>query len=159
MLYRSYTPAPPLGDFVDNLWLYDDYTAPHFRERIMPSGTIELVINLRDDELRIYDAVQPESYKRFPGSLVSGTYRGFFVSDTAEEASIMGVHFKPGGAFPFLGVSAGELAMDCGYFDQSHMIRDFLAFSGFSPADFLRHKNDLTQQGVHIKHNHLPLAA
>jgi len=56
-------------------------------------------------------------------------------------------------------VDWARLAVDCGYFDQSHMIRDFLAFSDFSPADFLRRQNDLTQRGVHIKHNHLPLAA
>jgi transcriptional regulator GlxA family with amidase domain len=52
-----------------------------------------------------------------------------------------------------------RLAMDCGYFDQSHMIRDFLAFSGFSPSDYLRRQNSLLQQGLHIKDNHLPVAA
>lgn len=33
----------------------------------MPSATIELVINLREDELNLYDSVQPEP-------LVSGAY-------------------------------------------------------------------------------------
>jgi len=28
--------------------------------------------------------------------------------------------------------------MACGYFDQSHLIRDFVAFSGFSPVELLR---------------------
>lgn len=280
MLFLTYTPVLPLLDFVDDFWLYDGYTQPHFKERILPSGTIELVINLRDDELRIYDAAHPNLYKRFPGMLVSGAYGGFFVIDTAEEASIMGVHFKPGGAFPFLGLPAGELAdthvdletlwgrsavelrerlcgattplerfrlleealldhlfrplehhyavptaldafgqmdvratvrdvarhiglsqrrfiqvfteevgltpklfsrvqrfhralalvrhatapdwaqlaVNCGYFDQSHLIRDFLMFSGFSPMDYLRHQNHLREQCVHIKRNHLPLA-
>src|SRR4030095_8914958 len=33
------------------------------------------------------------------------------------------------------------LALDLGYFDQSHLIREFLEFSGLSPTDFLnRHK-------------------
>src|SRR5687768_17421248 len=104
MLYRSYIPAPPLRDFVDKFWLYDDYTAAHTTERILPSGTIELVINLLDDELRIYDASHSTRCKRFSGVLVSGAYAEGFVSDTKEEASIMGVHFKPGGAFPFLGM-------------------------------------------------------
>jgi AraC-like DNA-binding protein len=280
MLHLYHTPVSPLLDFVDDIWLYDGYTPPHFKERILPSGTIELVINLCDDELRIYDAAQPERYNRFSGALVSGAYGGFFVIDTAEEASIMGVHFKPGGAFPFLGLPAGELAdvhvnletlwgrsavelrerlcgaatplerfrlleeallahlfrplehhyavptaldafvqtdaratvrdiarhiglsqrrfiqvfteeigltpklfsrvkrfqrtiamvrqatapdwarlaVDCGYFDQSHLIRDFLMFSGFSPLDYLRRQNYLRQHGVHIKRNHLPLA-
>src|SRR5215475_9845867 len=43
-----------------------------------------------------------------------------------------------------------RLAADCGYFDQSHLIRDFLMFSGFSPSDYLRRQNYLRQHGVHI---------
>jgi AraC-like DNA-binding protein len=31
-----------------------------------------------------------------------------------------------------------ELAADCGYYDQSHLIRDFQQFSGLAPAAFLR---------------------
>src|SRR5712692_621234 len=72
MLYRSYRPAPPLSDFVDRFWFCSD--APlHPKERILPSGTIELVINLREDEFRIDDPVHPERCKRFSGAMVSGT--------------------------------------------------------------------------------------
>ena len=31
-----------------------------------------------------------------------------------------------------------ELAADCGYYDQSHLVRDFQQFSGLAPAAFLR---------------------
>jgi AraC-like DNA-binding protein len=31
------------------------------------------------------------------------------VIDTAEQSRVVGVHFKPGGAYPFFGVAAGEL--------------------------------------------------
>lgn len=31
------------------------------------------------------------------------------------------------------------LAAQCGYFDQSHLVRDFKAFSGFTPGEFVRH--------------------
>lgn len=110
MLARSYVPASPLGDFVHSFWHSENPAPSHFKERILPTGTIELVINLHDDELRIYDAARPGYYRRFPGGLVSGTYGRFFVIDTAEERCVMGAHFKPGGAFPFLGVSPEELA-------------------------------------------------
>jgi hypothetical protein len=48
MLFRSHVPRPPLQSFVHDFWLYDGYAAPHFRERILPSGTIELVVNLHE---------------------------------------------------------------------------------------------------------------
>lgn len=56
-------------------------------------------------------------------------------------------------------VDWAELALKQGYFDQSHLIRDFVAFSGISPADYLRRVHDLRKDGTHpIKFNHLPLA-
>jgi len=278
MLHRTYGPDSPLSDFVEDVWLYDDYTPAHRRERILPSGTIELVVNLNDDELRIYDRVRAGVCERFSGAIVSGTYGRFFVIDTAEEASLLGVHFRPGGAFPFFGLPASELvdthvdletlwgrsarelrdrlraattplarfrvaeaallahlsdsatphravrfaldrfrrspavngralcaqiglsqrrfievfkaqvgltpklfhrvqrfhqllglvrhtpspdwsrlAADCGFFDQSHLIHDFVGFSGFSPAVFARHQQALERRGIHLKRHHLPL--
>jgi AraC-like DNA-binding protein len=109
MRYASHQPAPPLGDFIHNFWDCTD-APPHPREGILPSGTIELVVNLREDEIRIYDSGQPERYRRFPGIVVSGTYAGAFVIDPSQHASMMGVHFRPGGAFPFFGAVVGELA-------------------------------------------------
>ena len=271
MLYHSYTPPKPLGDFVERFWLCSD-APPHSRERILPSGTIELVVNLREDEIRIYDPSHPDRFTRMSGAIVSGTYSRFFVIDPLQHASILGVHFRPGGAFPFLGAPAGELAdthvdvetlwgtsarelrerlcaaatpaerfslmerallshlrnpparhgavpaaleafgqmaearvrdvaehvglsqrrfiqvfaaevgltpklysrvgrfqraralarktapdwariaVDCGYFDQSHLIRDFLEFSGLTPADYLR------RQSEQALPNHVPQA-
>ena len=51
-----------------------------------------------------------------------------------------------------------HLALDCGFFDQSHLIRDFVEFSGFSPAEFDRRLHELERRGVHLKRNHVPLA-
>ena len=103
------TPTHPLGDFVERLWLVSDAPA-HSKERIAPSGTIDLVINLHENELRIYDPAKPERCGRFSGAVVSGTHIGPYVIDPRELVSVIGVHFRPGGAFPFLGTPASELA-------------------------------------------------
>jgi AraC-like DNA-binding protein len=280
MLFRSCKPRGPLREFVEDIWLYEDYAGEHQRERILPSGTFEIVFNLREDELRIYGSANPNEHRRYTGALISGPYAGSFMSDTAEEAGILGVHFRPGGAFAILGLPAGEfanthidlrtiwgpsasalherlcsltssterfrlveqalmarisdppirhgvvhrglevlmrthggarirdiasaadlsqrrfievftaevgltpklfgriqrfqraitlsrhtakadwaeLAVECGCFDPSHLIRDFIEFSGVSPADFRRWQSRLDQAGIHMKRNHLPLA-
>jgi hypothetical protein len=38
MLHRSYHPGPPLSEFVEDFWLYDDYWPRHFKERFKPGG-------------------------------------------------------------------------------------------------------------------------
>jgi AraC-like DNA-binding protein len=108
MQYRTYRPGPPLADFVEYLWALHDAPA-HSTERIVPSGTLELVVNLNEDSLRIYDSAN-QGWRRYSGAVVSGAYRRFFVIDARDHASIVGVHFRPGGAWAFLGVPPGELA-------------------------------------------------
>ena len=108
-IFNFYKPKPPLSKFVDSFWLSQGNGAEHRIERILPTGTLELAINLRGNELGFYDADRPENCSRFSGAVVSGAHGRGFAPDTAE-AFIIGVHFKPGGAFPFLGLPAGDLA-------------------------------------------------
>lgn len=94
---RNYrVPTGILGRFVALLWHYDGYLLPHAHERLLPTPTAELVIDLRARS-----------------SAARGTFVGphsqHWVLDTSEEASVVGVHFKIGGAFPFFGAPAGDL--------------------------------------------------
>ncbi len=107
MDYRSHVPRPPLTDYVEYLWSLSDAPS-HAKERILPTGTLELVLNLADDEFRIYRPGE-ESCQRFRGAIVSGPYGRPFAIDTREHASIVGAHFKPGCALPFLTVPPGAI--------------------------------------------------
>jgi AraC-like DNA-binding protein len=109
-IFNFYKPKPPLSKFVDSFWLFEGYEPERKTERILPTGTLELVINLRQNELLFYDDERPENCSRFSGAIVSGAHGRGLAPDTAEETFIIGVHFKPGGAFPFLGLPAGDLA-------------------------------------------------
>jgi len=104
-LYVRHKVCEQLDPYIDYLWFLSD-VPPHARERILPSGTLELVINLADDEIRVYDAA---CLRRYRGAVASGAFRRCFVIDTREHASIIGAHFRPGGAVAPLGVPADEL--------------------------------------------------
>lgn len=277
-IFDFYKPKPPLSNFVDNFWLYEGRGADHQTESILPTGTLELAINLRQNALGFYDAERPDNCSRLSGAVVSGAHGSGFVPESAEEIIIIGVHFKPGGAFPFLGLPAGNLAdthvdletlwgpsasrlrerlcetrtpavryqllqeallsrlchgvekhyavsaalemfqknqarprvreaakylglsqrrfiqvfkaevgmtpklfsriqrfqqtrtlihqnpspnwaalaLDLGYCDQSHLIREFLEFSLLSPADYLNRHRSFVEPNMHVKGNHLP---
>ncbi len=49
MVIRGYRPAPPLSDLVEVLWSCHGDPPPHAKERILPTGTLEMVIDLEPD--------------------------------------------------------------------------------------------------------------
>lgn len=108
-VYRTYIPKPPLTEFVELFWLYEGYNPSHSKERVLPNGSLELTINLHDDTQRIYDRHNYDQFQTYRGCVIGGTHSKFLILDTDCQASMVGVHFKPGGAFPFLSVPAGEL--------------------------------------------------
>jgi AraC-like DNA-binding protein len=109
MEYRIQAPAPPLSHFVEVLWYWDGPAQPHARERLLPDGSMELVVNLNENEVRVYDRLDHRKFDKLRGAVMIGPHSEFFVIDTAEQRRVMGVHFKPGGAFPFLRLPADEL--------------------------------------------------
>ncbi len=74
---------------------------------------MELVITLSEDTLSLYDPKSLHPVQRFHGSLIGGIRTEAVVIDTAPQTTIIGVHFKPGGAYPFLGSPASELHNIC----------------------------------------------
>jgi AraC-like DNA-binding protein len=109
MILRSHVPAPPLSDFVELMWFGEDYVVPHALERVMPTGDMSLIINLYEDRTGVYDSNNHSKCQSLSGSILVGAYSQFAVIDTAEQRSTMGAVFKPGGAFPFFKLPAGEL--------------------------------------------------
>ena len=101
-------PAPPLRRFVELLWSHEGPPQAHARERCLPTGTLELVVNLREDVIRAWDPADPTRCRTLPGAVICGAHSSYFVIDTDEKASVVGAHFRPGGAFPFLGLPADE---------------------------------------------------
>jgi AraC-like DNA-binding protein len=89
--------------------LYEGYTQPHAKERILPTGEMQIVINLLEDRSSIYDRDDTDRCQTFRGALLSGAHSQYQVIGTAQQACVMGVYFRPGGAFPFLRRPAGEL--------------------------------------------------
>ena len=93
--FHLHRPGPPLAEFVDFFWSYEGYAPPHDRERLLPTGTSELVFRL--------DA----SGHATAG--ITGARSESVLLDTLTPFSVVAVHFKPGGAFPFLPVPADDL--------------------------------------------------
>ena len=89
-----------LAPFVESFWYFEG-DLPHARERILPTGSMQLLVNLHEDELRSYHGEDSAILERVSGTALCGAFSGHFAIDTAEQRCIMGASFKPGGAYPF----------------------------------------------------------
>lgn len=113
MIAVQYIPRAPLSDFVDRFWYWDANALPHTKERLLPDGSMTLVFNLGQDRIRLFDPRDLSKFSTLRGHTFSGAHSGFFVVDTENMVRTVGVHFKPGGAFPFLRMPASELSDLC----------------------------------------------
>ena len=108
-VFKLHRPGPPLSTFVEVFWFHESRIAERKVDRILPTGTLELVVNLRQSELSFYDSKGGENVSEFSGAVVSGAQSKGLAPSNPEHTFLIGVHFKPGGAKPFLGVPASEL--------------------------------------------------
>ena len=109
MLYLTHVPAPPLSEFVDWFWFFEGLDVPHRRERVLPDGSTELIINLDDSRRKLFDREQPHRFQTFHRAWLSGARSDYILIDVLPRSSMIGVHFKPGGLAPFLEMPASEL--------------------------------------------------
>jgi AraC-like DNA-binding protein len=110
MLFHCRRPRPPLDALVESVWLSEGDRRPREFERIMPWGGAQLVVNLAEDETRVYvDSRRGLVCHRSPGSTLTGVTTRFQIIDTDEQEHVVGVAFRPGGTVPFVASSAYEL--------------------------------------------------
>src|SRR5260370_1065893 len=157
-------------------WLYEGQQQQHARERRLPDGSMELVINLREHYLLARSA-QPlarhpavafalKEFRRVPHlrtiSDVTehiGLSSKRFIQAFSEEVGLTPKLFCRVRRFQEVlrriekgqQIEWTDIALTCGYFDQAHCIHDFRAFSGLNPTAYL------TPFGEH--RNNVPLGA
>ena len=100
-----YVPEPPLSEFVAMFWYFRGHEVSNAKERVLPTATVDLIIRL-------------DSARRSDWGIFGPRTRSVVIQTTSEQ-ELIGVHFKPGGAIPFLrfpladlqgrGVSLGDL--------------------------------------------------
>lgn len=108
MEYVARTPAAPLDSFIERLWYCSDAPS-HARERVLPGGGVDLIINLAGEQVCVFEPEPPHDMRAYAGAVIRGPWTRCFLVDPRQRASVVGVHFRPGGAFPFLGISPSEI--------------------------------------------------
>jgi AraC-like DNA-binding protein len=108
MQFGHRLPRPPLDSFIESIWVYENDPRPPALERILPTGAAQLIVNLKEDQTRVYDPEFPDQCFSTSGSVLSGVQNRFQIIDTSEQEYVAGVAFKPGGTVPFFRLPAHE---------------------------------------------------
>lgn len=101
MLYLEHTPAPPLSEFIHLFWYAQGHDAAHGRERVLPTGRVQVILNLARDFLLDCPEGQPDQC--MPPALVVGARSVYEIIDTSDMADLIGIVFEPGGFGLFAG--------------------------------------------------------
>jgi AraC-like DNA-binding protein len=110
MIHRLHFPQPPLSQFVENLWLVEGHTADYTREKILPDGAIELIIDLDSEPKAIFDAETSAYFRTVKNAWISGERTRYLIIGAARNQSMVGIRFRPGGAYPFFNFPISELS-------------------------------------------------
>src|SRR5579872_975578 len=101
LLFLERIPAPPLTEFVRSLWYARVPETQHARERVLPSGCVQVIINLARGFL--LDCPEGHPHLKRPPALVVGARSVYEIVDTSDMADLIGIVFEPGGFAPFAG--------------------------------------------------------
>ena len=111
MLFHQRQVAAPLDAWIESIWLCRNDRQPRALERVLPSGAAQLIVNLAEDETRVYEKTPAGLVcQRSSGSVLTGVSTRFQIIDTDEQAFVAGVVFRPGGTVPFVAAPACELS-------------------------------------------------
>jgi AraC-like DNA-binding protein len=110
MIYRLRVPRAPLSYFVENLWFYEDLKVDHSKEKLLPDASMELIIDLSAGAKKLYDRRDTRHYTGYNRCWVNGMQRQYLVIGAEPGSSMMGAHFRTGGAAPFFGFPLAELS-------------------------------------------------
>jgi AraC-like DNA-binding protein len=95
VLYLERVPAAPLSKFICALWYARAPQVAHQRERILPTGRVQVILNLSRDFL--LDCPEGFPDLRMSPALVVGARSVYEIVDTSDMADLIGIVFAPGG--------------------------------------------------------------
>lgn len=107
MRYDEFHPSPPLDRFIKCIWSLESEAEHQPKpERILPDGCTEMVFHLADPFEQHND---DGSHACQPTALLVGQMRGHLLIQPTGRVRVLGVRFRPGGAYPFLAIPQSEI--------------------------------------------------
>lgn len=99
-------PGPHLSDCVAAMVHFAGFQPDFQRERLLPDGVIEIVVDLSDRPKRLFRSEVDPDGDDFRQAWISGVHGQPIIIEAQPMAEMLVIAFTPGGALPFSGSSA-----------------------------------------------------
>jgi len=107
MIYIRSIPSPPLNAYIEDLY-YLDGPAAYPRQKVLPVVSANVMINV-GDAFNVYAPGQARPFTTCTDSWWVGVWNTYHSVDWPPNVRLFGVHFKPGGAYPLVGLPLSEM--------------------------------------------------
>lgn len=158
MIYRLYKPGLPLSPFIDFFFYYDGHHAGYTMEKLLPDGSVDLLIDLTESPKKLFHDEDGKSFSTLKKSWISGMKTNYILID-ASVTNMIGVHFKPGGCYPFMQFPMVELndltiELDRIWGNDATTIRETILSEACIDKRFSILENYFLQKGKNKMENH-----
>jgi AraC-like DNA-binding protein len=102
-------PGPHLSDCVAAMIHFSGFMPDFQREKLLPDGTMELIVDLSDRPKRLFRDEVSSAGDDFRKAWISGVHGRPIVIEAQAMAEMLVIAFTPGGAVPFIGTPADAL--------------------------------------------------
>lgn len=107
MIEDRHTLSEGLRPYVKRIWYSDGYVPQSPVERVLPSGAVQLIINLGSDRFRHFENGEPRRPIEYPNAIITGIHTRHLFLDSYSRTETVGVVLKPGAVAAILRTPAG----------------------------------------------------
>jgi AraC-like DNA-binding protein len=107
LTYKRYIPSPPLNAYIDDLYYWSG-AAPYVCQKVLPVPALNVMVNL-GYPFQVYEPDRAEPLIICNESWSVGLWNTYHIVDWPPSVEFFGIHFKAGGAYPFLRFPLSEL--------------------------------------------------
>lgn len=97
---------PALAPYIEALW-HIDMQVPYGCEKILPTATLELIINF-GDSFRVQSPQNPHTVIHTKDAWLVGIQTEHLINEIMGHSHMIGIRFKPGGIVPFFAHPASD---------------------------------------------------
>jgi AraC-like DNA-binding protein len=109
MIYIEHVPGLPLARWIDRIWYCRASALPYAQERVLPSGSMQILFNLAGETLTEVSEDPSNSARAVSHSLLAGPRCRYELIDSRDLQELLGILFLPGGAAPLLRTNASTV--------------------------------------------------